>query len=252
LLSLIDPIINMGRLIITLLIFLVFCVASSAFSDYPPKNPQMISGNQLDSLSLPHSRTGESMLSEPAPPLLVGGKCDEGAGLGFLEQTMSPWTAIAADGGSVGSGGNGWRGRSGDRNFGAAKKVLRGLVITMLILLKIIRVRGFRTSRKETRAIANLEQSSEMYREQHGVDESKGGGEGVGLQREYRSSQDTVSFEGKGGDSDTGRDGPKRFGESCFKLFSMIFTNLHLSPDFKDRLIIEATNCLFFFFFSPE
>uniref|UniRef100_A0A2N9G5K9 Uncharacterized protein n=1 Tax=Fagus sylvatica TaxID=28930 RepID=A0A2N9G5K9_FAGSY len=172
----------------------------------------MISGNQLDSLSLPHSRTGESMLSEPAPPpLLVGGKCDEGAGLGFLEQTMSPWTAIAADGGSVGSGGNGWRGRSGDRNFGAAKKVLRGLVITMLILLKIIRVRGFRTSRKETRAIANLEQSSEMYREQHGVDESKGGGEGVGLQREYRSSQDTVSFEGKGGDSDTGRDGPKRF-----------------------------------------
>ena len=227
----------MCRLIITLLIFLVFCVASSAFSDYPPKNPQMISGNQLG-------------FSKPAPPpLLVGGKCDEGAGLGFLEQTMSPWTAIAADGGSVGSGGNGWRGRSGDRNFGAAKKVLRGLVIIMLILLKIIRVRGFRTSRKETRTIANLEQSSEMYREQHGVDESKGGGEGVGLQREYRSSQDTVSFEGKGGDSDTGRDGPKRFGELCFKLLSMIFTDLHLSPDFKDRLIIEATNSLFFFLF---
>uniref|UniRef100_A0A2N9GAL8 Uncharacterized protein n=1 Tax=Fagus sylvatica TaxID=28930 RepID=A0A2N9GAL8_FAGSY len=104
----------------------------------------MILGEQL--VSLPYSRLGKAnnppllgmievqlKLSEPTPPLLVGGKCDEGAGsLGFLEQPLPPWTAIAADGGVVGCGSNGWR----------ALKVLRGLVI-ILILLKIVREHGF-------------------------------------------------------------------------------------------------------------
>ncbi|GMY32690.1 hypothetical protein FCV25MIE_27932 [Fagus crenata] len=194
----------------TIPIVLLFWFVSSAFSDYCPKNSHMILGEQL--VSLPYSRLGEAnnppllgmvevqlKLSEPTPPLLVGGKCDEGAGrLGFLEQPLPPWTAIAADGGVVGCGSNGWR----------ALKVLRGMVI-MLILLKIVRERGF------------LVQSPE-YCEQHSrgvvldsVDEGEGGGGGVGLQREYWSSQDTVRFEGKGRYSDLGRDGPKRFGESC-------------------------------------
>ncbi|XP_050258809.1 uncharacterized protein LOC126703780 [Quercus robur] len=144
----------MGQANITLPIFLVFLVASSALSDYPPKNPDMILGDKLD--SLPHSRLGEarspwllrvqSDLPEPTLSMLVGGKGDEDAGLGFLEQPLLPSTAIEANGGAAGSGGN------GESNLGS-KKVLRSLVMIMLILLMIVGELGVLPSRKETRAI---------------------------------------------------------------------------------------------------
>uniref|UniRef100_A0A7N2MSU8 Uncharacterized protein n=1 Tax=Quercus lobata TaxID=97700 RepID=A0A7N2MSU8_QUELO len=262
---------NMGLANITLPIFLVFVVASSAFSDYPPKNPDMISRDQL--VSLPYSKLGvasyhmhmhvQSELSKRTLPLLVGGKGDEGGGLGFLEQPLLAWTAIAANTGAVG------RGNNGNRNLLGPKKVPSGLVI-MLILLKIFGELGFLQSRKETRAVNSwatmsffqlsfkeyddILQCLEGSPEQHprvvvlgSVDKGNGGAEGV--LRENWSSQDLMSFEGKGGGNGTGGDGPKRFGDSCFKLLSMVFTDLlfypHLQPlysDSKDGLI-EATNC---------
>ena len=261
---------NMGLANITLPIFLVFVIASSAFSDYPPKNPDMISRDQL--VSLPYSRLGvasyhmhmhvQSQLSKRTLPLLVGGKGDEGAGLGFLEQPLLAWTTIAVNVGVVG------RGNNGNGSLGP-KKVLSGLVI-MLILLKIFGELGFLPSRKEKRAINSwatmsfhqlsfkkyddILQCLEGSPEQHprvvvcgSVDKGNGGAEGV-LQ-EIWSSQDLMSFESKGGGNGTGGDGPKRFSDSCFKLLSMIFTDLllylHLQPlysDYKDGLI-EATNC---------
>uniref|UniRef100_A0A2N9HPF9 Uncharacterized protein n=1 Tax=Fagus sylvatica TaxID=28930 RepID=A0A2N9HPF9_FAGSY len=167
----------------------------------------MILGEQL--VSLPYSRLGKAnnppllgmievqlKLSEPTPPLLVGGKCDEGAGsLGFLEQPLPPWTAIAADGGVVGCGSNGWR----------ALKVLRGLVI-ILILLKIVREHGF------------LVQSPE-YCEQHSrgvvldsVDEeatncpieARGGSHGVEEQESGSESASAGRDEGGGGEAEVG------------------------------------------------
>ena len=260
----------MGLVNITLPIFLVFVVVSSAFSDYPPKNPDMISRDQL--VSLPYSRLGkasyhihmhvQSELSKRTLPLLVGGKGDEGAGLGFLEQPLLAWTTIAVNVGVVG------RGNNGNGSLGP-KKVLSGLVI-MLILLKIFGELGFLPSRKEKRAINSwatmsfhqlsfkkyddILQCLEGSPEQHprvvvcgSVDKGNGGAEGV-LQ-EIWSSQDLMSFESKGGGNGTGGDGPKRFSDSCFNLLSMIFTDLllylHLQPlysDYKDGLI-EATNC---------
>ena len=229
----------MGLANITLPTFLVFVVASSAFSNCPPKNPDMISRDQL--VSLPYSRLGEaschihkhvqSELSKRTLPLLVGGKGDEGAGLGFLEQPLLAWTTIAANAGSVGRGSNGYR------SLGP-KKVLSGLVI-MLILLKIFEELGFLPSRKEKRAVNSwatmsfhhlsfkeyddILQCLEGSPEQHprvvvlgSVDKGNGGAEGV--LREIWSSQDLMSFEGKGGGNGTGGDGPKRFDNSCFKL----------------------------------
>ncbi|XP_075662895.1 uncharacterized protein LOC142632351 [Castanea sativa] len=144
----------MGQANITLPIFLVILVASSALSDYPPKNPDMILGDKLD--SLPYSRLGEasspwllrvqSDLPEPTLSMLVGGKGDEDAGLGFLEQPLLPSTAIEANGGAAGSGGD------GDSNLGS-KKVLRSLVMIMLILLMIVGELGVLPSRKETPAV---------------------------------------------------------------------------------------------------
>nr|POE66990.1 hypothetical protein CFP56_73453 [Quercus suber] len=192
----------MGLANTTLPIFLVFVVASSAFSDYPPKNPDMISRDQL--VSLPYSRLGEasyhihmhvqSELSNRTLPLLVGGKGDEGAGLGFLEQPLLAWTTISANAGAV------ERGSNGNRSLGP-KQVLSGLVIT-LILLKIFGELGFLPSRKETRAVYSwattsfhqlsfkeyddILQGLEGSPEQHprvvvlgSVDKGKGGAEGV-------------------------------------------------------------------------
>ena len=76
----------------------------------------------------------------------MGGKGDEGAGLGFLEQPLLAWMTIAANAGAVG------RGSNGNRNLLGPKKVLSALVI-MLILLKIFEELGFLPSRKETRAV---------------------------------------------------------------------------------------------------
>ncbi|XP_050258810.1 uncharacterized protein LOC126703781 [Quercus robur] len=144
----------MGQANITLPIFLVILVASSALSDYPPKNPDMILGDKLD--SLPYSRLGEasspwllsvqSDLPEPTLSMLVGGKDDEDAGPGFLEQPLLPSTAIEANGGAAGSGGD------GESNLGS-KKVLRSLVMIMLILLMIVGELCVLPSRKETRAV---------------------------------------------------------------------------------------------------
>ncbi|KAK9997478.1 hypothetical protein SO802_022164 [Lithocarpus litseifolius] len=137
---------------------------------------------------------------------------DEGAGLGFLEQPLLAWTAIAANAGAVG------RGSNGNRNLGP-KKVLSGLVI-MLILLKIFGELGFLPSRKEKRAVNSwatmsfhqlsfkkyddILQCLEGSLEQHprvvvlgSVDRGNGGAEGV--LRENWSSQDLMSFESKGG-----------------------------------------------------
>ena len=139
----------MGQSNRTLLIFLISLSISPAFCDYPKKNPVMI---QL--ISPPYSRLGEANNSpcleffEPTPLLLVDGKGDEGAGLGFPEQPLLPWMAIAAGRGSLGSGGNGWRGRSGDRNLDP-KKVLHGLMI-LLFLLNMVRARGLGQSTKKT------------------------------------------------------------------------------------------------------
>nr|POF07977.1 hypothetical protein CFP56_55290 [Quercus suber] len=144
----------MGQVNITLPTFLVILVASSALSDYPPKNPDMILGDKLD--SLPYSRLGEasspwllhvqSDLPEPTLSMLVGGKGDEDAGLGFLEQPLLPSTAIEANSGAAGSGGD------GESNLGS-KKVLRSLVMIMLILLMIVGELGVLPTRKETGAV---------------------------------------------------------------------------------------------------
>nr|POF07982.1 hypothetical protein CFP56_55295 [Quercus suber] len=227
-------------------------------------------------ISPPYSRLGEANNSpcleffEPTPLLLVDGKGDEGAGLGFPEQPLLPWMAIAASGGSLGSGGNGWRGRSGDRNLDP-EKVLHGLVI-LLFLLNMVRARSLGQSRKKTSDVytwvsmssylLSFKQSDVLSRQggslkqrlkvvaTGSVDESGGEGEGVLLEREHWRPQDLVSLEGEGGGSGTGGDGPKRFGESCFKTHSITFTDLlkylhpqhYLSSDSEDRLV-EATNC---------
>ena len=228
----------MGQSNRTLLIFLISLSISPAFCDYPKKNPVMI-----QPISPPYSRLGEANNSpcleffEPTPLLLMGGKGDEGAGLGFLEQPLLPWMAIAASGGSLGSGGNGWRGRSGDRNLDP-KKVLHGLVI-LLFLLNMVRAIGLGQSREKTNDVyypwvslssyllSSFKESDMLLRlggslKQHlrvvigsTVDKSGGEGEGVLLEREHQRPQDLVSIEGKGEGSGTGRDGPKRFGESC-------------------------------------
>nr|POE66984.1 hypothetical protein CFP56_73447 [Quercus suber] len=179
-------------------------------------------------VSPPYSRLGEANNSpcleffKPTPLLLVDGKGDEGAGLGFPEQPLLPWMAIAASGGSLGSGG-----RSGDRNLDP-EKVLHGLAI-LLFLLNMVRARGLGQSRKKTSDVypwvsMSFKLSDILSRQggslkQHlrvvaivSVDESGGEGEGDLLQREHWRPQDLVSCEGTGGGSGTGRDGPKRFG----------------------------------------
>ncbi|KAF3960800.1 hypothetical protein CMV_014517 [Castanea mollissima] len=162
-----------------------------------------------------YPRLGEANYSpgleffKPTPLLLMGGKGDEGAGLGFLEQPLLPWMAIAASGGCLGSGGNGWRGRNSDRNLDP-EKVLHGLVI-LLFLLNMVRASGLGQSRKKTSDIDPwVSMSSYLLSFKH-VDESGGEGKGVLLEREHWRPQDLVNFEGKGGGSGTGRDEPKRF-----------------------------------------
>ncbi|KAK9997470.1 hypothetical protein SO802_022156 [Lithocarpus litseifolius] len=235
----------MGQANITLPIFLVILVASSALSDYPPKNPAMILGDKLD--SLPYSRLGEasspwllrvqSDLPEPTLSMLVGGKGDVDAGLGFLEQPLLPSTAIEANGGAAGSGSD------GDSNLGS-KKVLRSLVMIMLMIVGEL---GVLPSRKKTRAVdswSTLSFHHLSFKEYDILQCLEGGPEQhpkvVVLGRVDK---------GNGRGSGTGQDGTKRFGESRFRLLSMIFTDLliylhlqHLYSDSKDRLI-EVTNC---------
>ena len=238
----------MGQADMTLPIFLVFLVASSAFSDHPPKNPDMILGDKLD--SLPYSRLGEasspwllrvqSDLPKPTISMLVGGKADEDAGIGFLEQPLLPSTAIKANGGAAGSGGD------GESNLGS-KKVLCSLVMIMLILLMIVGELGVLPSRKETRAIDSWATMSFHYLsiKEYDILQCL---EGSPEQHPKVVVLGRVD-KGNGRGSGTGQDGTKRFGESRFKLLSMIFTGLlihlhlqHLYSDSKDRLI-EVTNC---------
>ena len=264
----------MGRFNIALHIFLLFCVVSPSFSDYPQKKPQLIQEEQLVSLTYSsHIEANNPLrleLSEPTPLLLVVGKGDEGTGLGFLEQTLSPWKVTSANGGAVGSGSGGRRGKTGGRNFGP-KNLLLGLVI-MLILLKMVQEPSFLKLKGGTHIAdtwasmssfplsfnecdilqCDLEGSLELHSRVvllGSIDKSACEDESVSLERQKGSSQDSVRVKGKGEGNHRGGKGSERYSESCFKLLSMIFTELliflhpqPLSSDSKDRLI-EATNC---------
>ncbi|XP_030940088.1 uncharacterized protein LOC115965014 [Quercus lobata] len=201
----------MGQANMTLPIFLVFLVSSSAFSDHPPKNPDMILGDKLD--SLPYSSLGEasspwllrvqSDLPKPTLSMLVGGKGDEDAGIGFLEQPLLPSTAIEANGGAAGSGGD------GESNLGS-KKVLRSLVMIMLILLMIVGELGVLPSRKETRAIDSWATMSFHYLsfKEYDILQCL---EGSPEQHPKVVVLGRVD-KGNGRGSGTGQDGTKRFG----------------------------------------
>ena len=264
----------MGRFNIALHIFLLFCVVSPSFSDYPQKKPQLIQEEQLVSLTYSsHIEANNPLrleLSEPTPLLLVVGKGDEGTGLGFLEQTLSPWKVTSANGGAVGSGSGGRRGKTGGRNFGP-KNLLPGLVI-MLILLKMVQEPSFLKLKGGTHIAdtwasmssfplsfnecdilqCDLEGSLELHSRVvllGSIDKSACEDESVSLERQKGSSQGSVRVEGKGEGNHRGGKGSERYNESCFKSLSMIFTELliylhpqPLSSDSKDRLI-EATNC---------
>nr|POE66993.1 hypothetical protein CFP56_73456 [Quercus suber] len=229
----------MGRFNIALHIFLLFCVVSPSFSEYRQKKPRLIQEEQIVSLTysshIEANNPRRLEFSEPTPLLLVVGKGDEGTGLGFLEQTLSPWKATSANGGEVGSGSGGRRGNTGGRNLGP-KNLLLGLVI-MLILLKMVQEPSFLPLKEGTHIAdtwasmssyplcfnefdilqCNVEGSLELHSRVvvlGSIDKSACGDESVSLERQKGSSQDSVRVEGKGEGNHRGGKGSERDNES--------------------------------------